>query len=90
MTLRDLTIVDEENRQAMIVRHGSCWAVLCVVVADPCSPIIGYATRAGGIRVAEWHLRWHANGKPTCQDCGQWLAHRTAKRCRKGTCDVDR
>lgn len=89
MNVRDLTIVDEDNRRAMIVRHGSVWAVLCIT-EQACPPIVGYMRRYAAIMGAEAHLRWHANGKPTCGNCGRPLPQKNSKRCRKGTCEVDR
>ena len=73
----------------MVVKSGSGWAVLCIAIDDPvrCPNIIGWPTRIRAIHGAEWHLRWHDNGKPTCQDCGAWLSRR-ARRCRKGTCEA--
>lgn len=92
MSARDLTIVDDTGRQAMVV-SGMRWNVLCIDVPDDyaCKArIMGYETRAQGIRGAEAHLRWHANGKPECRECGAWLGRRGSTRCRKGTCEVDR
>lgn len=89
MSLRDLTIVDDDSRKAMIARNGGGWAVLCIVLDEGdegrCPPIVGYSGRAAGIRGAEAHLLWHSWGKPTCSRCGEWLGTKGAKRCRKNT-----
>lgn len=96
MSAREITIVDESGRQALVMRGGSSWSVACIDTVERddtklCKAIIvGYATRSQGIRGGEAHLRWHANGKPMCQDCGAWLGRKGSKRCRKGTCEADR
>lgn len=64
---------------------GASWGVSCW---DCQANIMGYRGGPAAIRGATAHLTWHVNGKPTCRDCGAWLAYRTAKRCRKGTCEV--
>ena len=62
----------------------SCWEPDCKV------SIVGFRGEAAALRGANAHLIWHINGKPTCEDCGAWLAYRSSKRCRKGTCEVNR
>jgi hypothetical protein len=68
---------------------GASWGVSCWEY-DCKARIIGFRGQTAALNGAMAHLIWHVNGKPTCQDCGAWLAHRTSRRCRKGTCEVDR
>lgn len=68
---------------------GASWGVLCW--EGECNAhIVGYRGERVATIAAAHHLMWHINGKPTCQDCGAWLAYRRAKRCRKGTCEGTR
>lgn len=93
MSARNLTIVDDTGRQATVMRSGVGWSIFCTDVPDDyqCKArVVGYDTRSQGIRGAEAHLRWHANGKPECRECGAWLNRKGSTRCRKGTCEVDR
>jgi hypothetical protein len=86
-----ITITDGTRQVIVcIVGAGSRpWGMGCV--NDDCKAIvIGYTTRNQGVRGAEAHLKWHANGKPTCNECGTWLSREASKRCRRGTCEVDR
>jgi hypothetical protein len=95
MSRESITITDESGRQALVCIAGygaRPWAVACVDTEPDdtkrCkASIFGYTTRTQGIRAAEAHLRWHANGKPECVDCGAWLTRKGAKRCRRGTCE---
>ncbi|MEV6344168.1 hypothetical protein [Actinoplanes sp. NPDC051851] len=92
---RDLTIVDpESDRRALITYSANSWATICIDSPDgyQCRMSIGgYYRRPSAIAAAEAHLRWHANGKPTCWRCGNWLSRKGANRCRRGTgCAVDR
>jgi hypothetical protein len=89
--LPDLQLTDDTGRIALVL-GGWSWSVACVdTVEHVCkAKIHGYDTRAQAIRGAEGHLRWHVNGKPTCEDCGAWLGYKSSKRCRKGTCEVSR
>lgn len=66
---------------------GASWGVSCW---SGCPNTIGFRGERNALLGAMAHLIWHVNGKPTCKDCGAWLAYRTAKRCRKGACEVDR
>lgn len=68
---------------------GASWGVSCWE-ADCNARIVGYRGERVATIAAAHHLMWHVNGKPTCQDCGAWLAYRRAKRCRKGTCEGSR
>lgn len=68
---------------------GASWGVSCWQ-ADCKVSIVGFRGEAAALRGASAHLVWHVNGKPTCVDCGAWLGSRSSKRCRKGTCEVDR
>ena len=90
MSARDITLAGEDGQQAMVVKAGSGWAVLCIDIDAPvrCPNIIGWSTRTRAIHGAEWHLRWHDNGKPICVDCGRWLSRKGAKYCPKGTCEA--
>jgi hypothetical protein len=69
------------------VGRAVSWNVHCDVSGCR-ARITGYSTRDTALGAGLHHLVWHLNGKPTCRDCGAWLAHRTSKRCRKGTCEV--
>lgn len=87
-----ITITDESQRQVIVCIVGAGprpWGVGCVD-GDCKARIVGYATRNQGVRGAEAHLKWHAIGKPTCQECGAWLSRKGSKRCRRGTCEADR
>lgn len=66
---------------------GASWAVSCYE-PDCDARIVGYRGRDQAVKGGMAHLMWHVHGKPTCRDCGAWLSHRTAKRCRKGRCEV--
>lgn len=68
---------------------GASWGVSCHE-QDCETTIVGYRGERAALLGAMAHLIWHVHGKPTCRDCGAWLAYRTARRCRKGTCEVDR
>lgn len=68
---------------------GASWGVSCWE-ADCKARIIGFSGKAAALKGANAHLIWHVNGKPTCRDCGAWLAYRSSRRCRKGTCEVAR
>lgn len=68
---------------------GASWGIKCW--SDECSAsVVGYRNGPDAIKGAALHLVWHVNGKPTCEDCGAWLSHKTSRRCRKGTCEVTR
>jgi hypothetical protein len=88
VTLGTITLTDETQRQVMVCNIGVSWGVACVP-EDCTASIVGYTTRTQAVRGAEWHLRWHAIGKPTCAECGAWLTRKGSKRCRRGTCEVD-
>lgn len=78
-----------DGLRAIAARGGTTWAVLCN--EEDCKvSIVGYASRDVAVGAANHHLLWHLNGRPTCRDCGAWLRYRTSKRCRKGTCEVNR
>jgi hypothetical protein len=77
------------EHKAIVVTNGRSWTVACIDLTGRCKArILGYETRARAIKGAEWHLRWHGNGEPTCRDCGQWLSRKGSTRCRAGTCEV--
>jgi len=68
---------------------GPSWGVSCW--EDDCKArIVGYRGERVATHAAAAHLMWHVNGNPTCGDCGAWLAYRSSKRCRKGSCEVSR
>jgi hypothetical protein len=68
---------------------GASWALSCHET-DCNATVIGYRNRDAAVKGGNAHLLWHVHGEPICEDCGAWLTHRTATRCRKGTCEVDR
>jgi hypothetical protein len=75
--------------RATIGSVGVSWGVLCH--EDDCrANIIGFRGETNALKGGMAHLIWHINGKPECRDCGAWLSYRSSKRCRKGTCEVDR
>jgi hypothetical protein len=78
-----------DGLRAGVGGSGHRWTVGCEV-SECRARIVGFSSRAAGLRGGLAHLVWHLNGKPTCRDCGAWLAHRTSKRCRKGTCEAGR
>jgi hypothetical protein len=86
---REAHTVAIDGLRATAAWCGASWGVSCW--EDDCKAlIVGYLGERVATLAAAAHLMWHVNGKPTCQDCGAWLAYRSAKRCRKGTCEVDR
>jgi hypothetical protein len=68
---------------------GASWAISCYE-SDCAGTIVGFRGRDAAVKGGTAHLMWHVHGKPTCRDCGAWLSHRTARRCRKGTCEAAR
>lgn len=94
MAIRDSITITDGAKQAIVCIVGSGarpWGVGCVDPDQKCkASIVGYTTRNQAVKGAEWHLKWHANGEPTCQDCGAWLSRKGSKRCRRGTCEAGR
>jgi hypothetical protein len=82
---RDVHTVAVNDLRATAAWTGASWGVSCW---EHCPNIVGYRNERAALLGAMAHLIWHVNGKPTCRDCGAWLAYRTAKRCRKGTCEA--
>jgi hypothetical protein len=83
------TVTDGTDRSAFICICGVGefkWGLTCTGDAGCKLVVVGYARRTQAIRAGEWHLKWHRNGKPRCQDCGRDLGRRGATRCRPGTC----
>lgn len=86
---RDAHTVAIDGFRAIAAWCGASWGVSCW--EDDCKArIVGYRGERIATIAAAAHLMWHVNGKPTCEDCGAWLAYRSAKRCRKGTCEAGR
>ncbi len=92
MSRRELTISlfdKPTEHQAIVITNGRSWSYACIDLADRCKVrVLGWTTRTRALNGAEWHLRWHANGEPTCKDCGTELARKGATRCRGGNCEV--
>ncbi|MEV6633919.1 hypothetical protein AB0M54_24525 [Actinoplanes sp. NPDC051470] len=76
-----------ERLRALACKSGRSWSVACMV-SECRVPIVGFRNADAALRGALGHLMWHVHGKPTCRDCGAWLSHRTARRCRKGQCEA--
>ncbi len=76
-----------DGRRVLVCCIGASWAISCY---EPgCNtPIVGYRGRDHAVKGGLAHLLWHVHGEPTCRDCGAWLSHRTARRCRQGTCEA--
>ena len=89
MVSREAHTIAIDGLRALVAWAGASWAVNCY--EDECKArIVGFHGGDAALRGGMAHLIWHVNGKPTCRDCGAWLNHKTSKRCRKGTCEVDR
>jgi ribosomal protein L40E len=76
-----------DGRQVLASCIGASWAIACYE-PDCNATVVGYRGRDHAVKGGMAHLMWHVHGKPTCRDCGAWLSHRTARRCRKGTCEA--
>jgi hypothetical protein len=89
--MSSITITDGRLQVIVCIVGGARpWGYGCIDRDECGATVVGYATRNQGVRGAEAHLKWHANGKPTCRDCGAWLSRKGSTRCRKGTCEADR
>jgi hypothetical protein len=78
-----------DSLRVTVASAGASWAVSCHET-DCNATVVGYRGRDNAVKGGTAHLMWHVHGKPTCRDCGAWLSHRTARRCRKGTCEAGR
>jgi hypothetical protein len=87
------TVTDGTGRSVFVCSAGSGqfkWGFTCSGDLECRITAIGWRRQSQAIRGAEWHLRWHRNGKPQCVDCGADLGRKGSTRCRPGTCmEVD-
>jgi hypothetical protein len=85
--MADAYTVAVDGMRVTAASCGASWGISCWE-GNCRANVIGYRGAADSIKGAAAHLIWHVNGMPTCEDCGAWLAYKSSRRCRKGTCEA--